>query len=86
MLGGSVAFWFTLLFTEDFLSMTGFHHYDNFYDAACIDQTSYKQKRQGIGAITAYLWHSETLLLGRITKTVGNDDQIIPYYTMIYIL
>ena len=23
MLGGSVAFWFTLLFTEDFLSMTG---------------------------------------------------------------
>ncbi|CAE7205311.1 unnamed protein product [Symbiodinium sp. CCMP2592] len=63
MLGGSVAFWFTLLFTEDFLSMTGFQHYDNFYDAACIDQTSYKQKRQGIGAITAYLWHSETLLV-----------------------
>mmetsp|Transcript_53938 Transcript_53938/g.125880 ORF Transcript_53938/g.125880 Transcript_53938/m.125880 type:complete len:616 (-) Transcript_53938:173-2020(-) len=63
MFFGSLAFWATLFFAEDCLALAGFYRHDAFYDAACIDQATEKQKRQGISSITAYLWHSEKLLV-----------------------
>jgi len=51
------------LFMSDVLQMVGVPGYRLFLDKVCVDQSDEDRKRQGIGAITAFLYHSDGLVV-----------------------
>ena len=54
-----VTFILVFLFSSDVLGILGLRGYRTFLDKVCVDQSDEEKKRQGIGAITAFLWPSD---------------------------
>jgi len=58
-----VAYLVVFMLVPDFLSCLGFAGYRTFLDKVCVDQSNEERKKEGIQAITAFLYHSDTLLV-----------------------
>lgn len=58
-----VAYLVVFMLVPDFLSCLGFPGYRTFLDKVCVDQSNEERKKEGIQAITAFLYHSDTLLV-----------------------
>lgn len=60
---GTLAFWLSVLLYHELMLLCGWNTKMAFFDTACIDQSDEEKKREGIEAITAYLFRSERLFV-----------------------
>ena len=58
-----VAYLVVFMLVPDLSSCLGFRGYRTFLDKVCVDQSDEARKKEGIQAITAFLYHSDTLLV-----------------------
>lgn len=58
-----VTFFVVFLFSSDVLQILGVKGYRTFLDKVCVDQSDEDKKREGIGAITAFLYHSDAMVV-----------------------
>lgn len=58
-----LTFFVVFLFSSDVLQILGLKGYRTFLDKVCVDQSDEDKKRQGIGAITAFLYHSDAMVV-----------------------
>ncbi|CAJ1362784.1 unnamed protein product [Effrenium voratum] len=63
LLAGTLTFWSCLYNFSELRARLGCRLKYAFYDSACIDQSNEEAKMKGISQITAYLWHSNKLLI-----------------------
>lgn len=58
-----LTFFLVFLFCSDVLQILGVKGYRTFLDKVCVDQSDEEKKREGIGAITAFLYHSDAMVV-----------------------